>query len=311
MSHGSLIHQELFERLGRIGIAARQAVESALSGQHRSARRGLSVEFAGHRPYQSGDDLRHLDWSVLARSDRYDIRVFEEETRLRATLVLDASGSMAFASRDPSKWEVARQLTAALAFLMVRQDDAVGLAIVDTAVRTHVAAASTPAHLARLLTTLELAKPGGDTALGPVLESLALQLHRRGLVVVVTDGFDDPARLATALRLLRHRRQEVRIFLIQDAAECTLPVTGMIHFNSLEGEPSITVDADRVRPHYREAFRLHQRQLAEHCYELGIPLEIIPTEADLAWSLGRALNTSRSSQRSSPHRGQNSSFGPR
>jgi len=304
MSQGPLLQQELFERLGRIGIAARQAVESALAGQHRSVRWGLSVEFAGHRPYQSGDDLRHLDWSVLARSDRYDIRVFEEETRLRATLVLDASGSMAFASRDPSKWAVARQLVAALAFLMVRQDDAVGLAVVDTEVRTHLAAASTPAHLARLLTVLEQAEPGGDTALGPVLESLALQLHRRGLVVVVSDGFDDPARLVTALRLLRHRRQEVRVFLIQDAAEFTLPVTGMIHFNGLEGEPPITVDADRVRPHYRDAFRLHQRQLAESCHELGIPLEIIPTEADLAWSLGRALN--RSQQRSRP-----SGFGPR
>jgi len=289
MSLSRTVHEEILERLGRIGIAARQAVESALVGQHRSVRRGLSVEFAGHRPYQVGDDLRHLDWSVLARSDRYDVRVFEEETRLRATVVLDASGSMAYASADISKLDYARQLAAALAFLMIRQSDAVGLAVVDTVVREHLGAAATTAHLARLLDHLDGLAAGGETALGPVLESLAQRLHRRGLVLVLTDGFDEPQRLVQALRLLCHRRQEVRLFLIRDPAEATLPQTGTIAFAGLEGEGRLLLDADRVRPHYRERYMAHHRAVAEGCHALGIPVEVFTTGEDLALTLGRAL----------------------
>lgn len=289
MSLSRTVHEEILDRLGRIGIAARQAVESALVGQHRSIRRGLSVEFAGHRPYQVGDDLRHLDWSVLARSDRYDVRVFEEETRLRATVVLDASGSMAYASAGTSKLDYARQLAAALAFLMIRQSDAVGLAVVDTTVRDHLGAAATTAHLARLLDHLDTLPAGGETALGPVLEFLAQRLHRRGLVLLLTDGFDDPQRVIQALRLLRHRRQEVRLFLIRDPAEATLPHSGTVMFSGLEREGRLLVDADRIRPHYRECYAAHDRALAEGCHALGIPVEVFTTGEDLALALGRAL----------------------
>lgn len=129
------IQEEVLERLGRVGVTARHAVESILAGQHRSIRHGLSVEFAGHRPYQIGDDIRHLDWLVWARTDRYNIKVYEEETRLRATLVVDCSGSMAYGSTGIQKLDYARELAACLGFLMARQSDAVGLALVDDHVR--------------------------------------------------------------------------------------------------------------------------------------------------------------------------------
>lgn len=282
------VQEQVLARLGRVGVAARQAVESVLVGQHRSVRRGLSVEFAGHRPYQPGDDPRRLDWQVWARSDRLDVRLYEEETRLRATLVVDCSGSMGYGA-PLTKLDYARQLAAALGFLMVRQADAVGLALCDTAVREHLPPGSTMGHLLGLLERLEAAVPGGETALGEVLQGLAQRLSRRGVVVLISDGFDDPLRLLQALRLLRHRRQDVRLFLVSDPREEDLPFGGMVEFLGLEREPSLRLDADRVRGHYRAALARHRQLLAEGCHATGVALETCRTDEDLAMVLVRAL----------------------
>lgn len=293
MSLLSAAQEDVLQRLGRIGVAARQAVESVLVGQHRSVRRGLSVEFAGHRPYQGGDDLRRLDWAVYARSDRLDVRLYEEETRLRATLVVDCSGSMAYGAPGGTKLDYARRLAAALGFLMVRQADAVGLATCDTEVREHLPPGSTMGHLVAMLDRLEATVPGGETALGPVLERLAARLSRRGLVVLLTDGYDDPARLLLALRFLRHRRQEVRLFLIADPAEEAFPHGGVTEFIGLEREPRLLLDADRVRAYYRDAFAGHRRAIAEGCHAIDVRVESVRTDEDLAMVLVRALSVER------------------
>ena len=167
------VQQEVIERLGNLSITARQAVESVLSGQHRSVRRGLSVEFAGHREYQPGDDLRHLDWLVWARSDRYDVRQYEEETKLRATIILDASGSMAYGSAKVSKLAYARSLTAALGYLMIRQSDAVG-----TRYLRHRASRISPAGVhdgpfSQRARRIGEHPAGGETSLAPVLDEIA------------------------------------------------------------------------------------------------------------------------------------------
>ena len=278
-------------------MAARQAVEAALVGQHRSIHRGLSVEFAGHRPYQPGDDLRRLDWIVYARTDRYDIRLYEEETRLRATIVLDASGSMGFGSgvenhnqTGVSKLDYARWLAAALGFMMLRQSDAVGLAICDTEVRTHLPPASTMGHLLTLLEHLERREPGGETALSTVLEHLAARLKRRGLVVLITDAFDDAEKLLMALRLLQHRKQDVRIFQIIDPQEEQFGLSGMMEFIGMEDEPRLRLDADRVRAYYQQAVREHRNKLAEGCHAIGVQLETLRTNEDLALGLARVLS---------------------
>jgi uncharacterized protein (DUF58 family) len=291
------VQEEVLERLGRVGIAARQAVESILSGQHRSIYRGLSVEFAGHRPYQIGDDPRHLDWMVYARTDRYSVRVYEEETHLRATIVLDCSGSMGYESARVSKLDYGRILAAALGFLMVRQGDSVGLALVDDKVRELHPPHSTMGYLLSLLERLEKTKAGGDTSLSAVLEKLAERLKRRGLVVLITDAFDDPAGIIQSLKHLRHRKQDVRVFQILDPAECEFPFVGMKQFVGLEGEASISFDADRVRGHYRQCLEEHCRLLAEGCCESGIPLQICRTDEDLAISLVKALSGPLTSKR--------------
>ncbi|MBA3686347.1 MAG: DUF58 domain-containing protein, partial [Planctomycetes bacterium] len=287
------VQQQVIERLGRVGVAARQAVESVLVGQHRSLRRGLSVEFAGHRPYQPGDDLRRLDWTVYARSDRFDVRQYEEETRLRATLIVDCSGSMAYGSRGGTKLDYARQLAAALGFLMVRQADAVGLATCDTAVREHLPPAGTMAHLMNALDRLEATVAGGETSLGAVITELAGRISRRGLVVLISDCFDDPDRLLMALRLLRHRRQDVRVYQIVDPAEDEFPHQGVVEFIGLEHEPRLRLDADRVRAWYREAMVTHRRRLAEGCHAMQVQFETARTDEDLASVLVRSLTGQR------------------
>lgn len=280
------VHDEILGRLGRVSVAARQAVESLLSGQHRSLARGLSLEFAGHRPYQAGDDLRHLDWKVWARTDRLDIKVFEEETRLRATLVVDASGSMGYGN----KCEFSRRLAAALAVLMVGQGDAVGLAICDTAVRRHVPPGSTMPHLIRMLEELETMAPGGETSLAGVLEGLAGQLGRRGLVIILSDGFEDPERLGRALALLHHRRQDVRLYQIVDPDEEAFAFSGSYDFIGMEhSEGHLLLDADRVRRAYQDALAAHRTQLAAACHTAHAQFLACRSDEDLALLLVRAL----------------------
>ncbi len=288
----SLLHsvqQEVIERLGNLSVTARQAVESVLAGQHRSVRRGLSVEFAGHREYQPGDDLRHLDWLVYARSDRYDIRQYEEETKLRATIILDASGSMAYGSGKHSKLEYAQALTAALGFLMIRQSDAVGLVTCDNAVRGFIPPGSTMPHFLNVLGALEKTQPGKETSLAPVLNDIAARLTRRGLVVLVTDAFDDLDAFLRAIQYLRYRKQEVRLFQVLDPHERTFPFQGMVEFIGLENEPRLKLDGDRVRQYYQRVFGEHQKRLNSGCHACGVQLETCWTDEELSTVLIRAL----------------------
>jgi uncharacterized protein (DUF58 family) len=291
MSAVQAVQPEVLARLGNLSLTARQAVESILSGQHRSVHHGLSVEFADHREYQPGDDLRHLDWLVLARSDRYQIRRYEEETRLRATIALDSSGSMGYGPAGGTKMEFARSLAAALGYLMVRQNDSVGLATFDTEVREFLPPGSTMAHYLNLLDAMSRTKPGAETRLSPVLDALAGRLKRRGLVLLITDAFDDTEALVQSLKLLRYRKQEVRLFQILDPREVNFPFTGMIEFVGLENEPRLKFDSDRIRAHYRRQFEEHQSRLKSGCHACGVQLEVCQTNEDLFSVLGRALAT--------------------
>jgi uncharacterized protein (DUF58 family) len=284
------IQAEVLERLGRVGVAARQAVESVLIGQHRSLRHGLSVEFAGHRPYQPGDDLRHLDWLVYARTDRYNVRVYEEETHLRATLVVDCSGSMGYGAPGRTKLDYARILAGALGFLMLRQADAVGLALVDDQIRSLSPCRSTMGHLLVLLERLETVPAGGETSLARVLDELAERLHRRGLVILISDLFDDVDRMVPALQHLRYRKQDVRVFQVTAPDEETFPFQGMREFVGLEHEPRLKLDGDRVRHHYLGMLAEHRRRLAEACHDVNVPLTVCRTDEDLAMVLVRALS---------------------
>jgi uncharacterized protein (DUF58 family) len=283
------VEQEIIERLGHFSVTARQAVESILAGQHRSVRRGLSVEFAGHRQYQPGDDLRHLDWFVWARSDRYDVRQYEEETKLRATLILDVSGSMGYRSGKQTKLDYARALAAALGFLMVRQSDAVGLVTCDTVIRDFIPPGSTMPHLLNVIEALEKAKPGNETSLAPVIDEAASRIQRRGLVILLTDAFDDADALLKSVHYLRHRKQDVRLFQVLDPEEQTFPFKGMTEFVGLENEPRLKLDGDRIRTHYQRVFQDHQQKLKSGCHACGVQFETAFTSEELLTLLIRTL----------------------
>src|SRR5438874_7071555 len=190
-------------KYGGLTLVARSLVEGFLSGVHKSPYKGFSVEFAEHRQYYPGDEIRHIDWRVYGKTDRYYIKEYEEETNLRAHLLVDASGSMAYAGRHPSKFQYAQQVAASLAYLMLHQRDAVGLVTHDTQVRQMIPPKATSKHLLQVLSALERTQPGNETALAPLWDQVAAQATRRGMVIILSDCFEDVPRL---LRSLRHFR---------------------------------------------------------------------------------------------------------
>ena len=290
----ALIHhvqENILERLGRVGVTARQAVESILSGQHRGIRRGLSVEFAGHRPYQTGDDFRHLDWTVYARTDRLDVRIFEEETRLRATLIVDCSGSMDYTSHEIRKLDIARYIAAALGLLMAQQGDSVGLVTCDHEIRQHIPPLSSMSHLMNVLHVLEENRAGGETDLGPLLERMAERLHRRGLVIVISDCIDDAERLVKALHHMRYRKQDVRLIHVYDPEEALFTFSGAHCFSGFEREADIIADADRIRQYYRQQFQEHQQCISRLCHQSGILYHPCRTDYDIIHTLIELLSS--------------------
>ena len=186
------------DRFGRLELLARLVVEGVMSGLHKSPFKGFSVEFAEHRHYGPGDEIRHIDWRAFGKTDRYYVKEFEEETNLKAYLVVDTSGSMGYAGQTMSKFEYARQLAAALAYLMISQRDAVGLITFDSAIRSMIPALSAPSHFSVLCKSLSDARVGGETPLSGILHGLAERIRRRGLVIVMSDGFDKLDELTNA-----------------------------------------------------------------------------------------------------------------
>lgn len=252
-------------RFGRLELLARLVVEGVMTGLHRSPFKGFSVEFAEHRQYGPGDEIRHIDWRAFGKTDRYYVKEYEEETNLRAYLVVDTSGSMAYSGRCGPKLDHARTLAAALAYLMISQRDAVGLLTCDTSVRAMIPPRSAPGHLSVLCGALETAQAGGEASLADVLNTVAERIGRRGLVVILSDGFDDLGRLTTALRHLRHRKHEVLFLQVLAPEEEEFPFRLPARFRNLE-QPgqSQPVDPAALRALYLERFQAHCSGLKEN-----------------------------------------------
>ena len=242
--------------LAHLELVARGIVEGFLIGLHDSPKRGFSAEFAENRPYNRGDDLRHLDWKVYARTDRLFIKQFEEETNLRAYILLDVSKSMGWVSDEesyPTKLEYARLLAASLSLLLIQQGDATGLIAFDRVMRAHVVPRTTRRHWRRLLTEITHLEPDGETDAGTAIKDLAGRLQRRGLVVLISDLLVDQQTTRTALRYLRHRGHEVILFHIMDPGERELPAAGEAIFFDPETGEELGANSAALRKQYREA----------------------------------------------------------
>ena len=279
--------------LGGLEFVARQVVEGFIAGLHRSPHRGFSVEFAEHRMYQPGDDLRYIDWRMYGRSDRYYIKQFEEETNLRGYLLVDVSASMAWTSAPgtlPPKLWYAKQLAACLSLMLVRQGDAVGMMAFDAALRSHVAPRGGRRHWHELLRAVIPLEAAGTTDPGSALRDLAARLRRRGLVVLISDLLVDPETTRLALRFLRHRGHEVLVFHLLDPGERELPAMGEARFVDPETDEELPVSVADMRREYREAV---EHALAEWRRELApqsIDYVVVGTDEPLANALRAYLH---------------------
>lgn len=282
-----LAPQEL-AALGGLEFVARHVVEGFLVGLHRSPHRGFSVEFAEHRAYQPGDDLRYVDWRMYARSDRHYVKQFEEETNLRAYLLVDASASMAWSSSPgalPPKLWYAKQLSACLALLLLRQGDAVGLIGFDEKIRAHMGPRGGRRHWHDLLRALEPLEATGRTEAANALRDIAGRLPRRGLVVLCSDLLVDPESTRLALQFLRHRGHEVLVFHILDPGELELPGDRDARFVDPETGEELPVSVAHLRNEYREAVERAIEEWRRALVPLGIDYTLLETDQPLVHAL--------------------------
>lgn len=287
-----LLDPAVLARLDGLELKARMIVEGYVSGWHKSPYHGFSVEFAEHRDYVPGDDLRYVDWKVYGKSDRYYLKQYDEETNFACHLLVDTSESMSYRS-EPTAWTklaFAQHLAAALAYLVIRQQDAVGLATFDHAVGQVLRPASTPMHLSQLCALLDRAEPGGESAIGPILHELAERFKRRGLVIILSDFFDDPEAVQLGLKHFRHRRHDVLLLQIIDPAEQDFPFTEPTLFHGLERWPDQMTDPRALRSAYQSEFADFLRSLQGGARDLRMDYQLLRTDQPLEAALSLVLS---------------------
>ena len=276
-------------KLGRFNLVAKTVVEGMISGLHRSPYHGFSVEFAEHRKYVPGDPIRDVDWKALAKTDRYYVKLYEEETNLKAFILIDTSASMSYRSSEEalSKLDYACYLGASLAYLMVRQADSVGLVTFDQDIDLFMPAGSTPSHLNAMLEKLEEVKPGKRTDMASTFHNLAEHIKRRGLIIVISDLFDDPKEVMRGLSHFRQKRHEVLVFHVFDKAELDFPFRALADFVDMETNERIQVDPKYVREEYVRLVNEFVDQYRKDCSEMkieyvathtGVPYDTMLTE---------------------------------
>ena len=251
--------------LDSISMRAKMIVEGYIIGQHRSPYHGFSVEFADYRSYESGDEVRHIDWKLYGKTNRLYVKRYEEETNLRAHLILDTSKSMAYTSGGVSKLEYGSYLLAALSYLMISQQDAAGVVLFDESIRSFVPPKSTPSHLNTLLNVLDVKSPGVDTKIEPVLHEMAERIKKRGLVIIISDLFDEPNNIMNGLKHFRHSKQEVILFHILDRNELEFDFNTRTKFIDMESGEEITTDPWHVQNDYKNLIKGLQDYYKSEC----------------------------------------------
>jgi uncharacterized protein (DUF58 family) len=264
-------------RVGNMELVAKQVVEGFLTGRHRSPYHGFSVEYLDHRPYTPGDDLRTMDWKMLARSDKYYVKLFEDETNLRAHILLDCSKSMGFKSGEVDKLTYGCHLAAALTYLLIRQNDAVGLLLFDTAVRSYIPPAAHPSQFRRILDAMEDVEPEGETDVGTVLHEAAERTKRRGLIIVISDLIDDEQSIASGLQHFRHNNHEVIVFHTMDDAELNFPYDRQTRFQDIEGAGNVTANPKSLRGQYLSRIGGFLERIRGDCYDRNISYNLVNT----------------------------------
>ena len=273
-----LLNSETLSRLAGVKLRARAVVEGVLSGLHKSPHQGQSVEFAEHKEYAPGDELRHLDWKAFGKFDKYYVKRYEHETNLRAMMVVDGSASMGYRSGAMSKLEVATTLAGALSYLLVRQQDAAGLSVVTGQGYADLPARSAAGHLNIVLDALEHVEPKGTTDLFGAADHLAEMVSRRSLVVVFSDLFDDRPEALKRILQLRARKNDVAVFQIVDPAELSFPFDDPTLFLSMEDERKVEVNPREIKQSYLEEFSAFLERTRATCAEADVDYQLVRTD---------------------------------
>ncbi len=270
-----LLDPRAIARAEALGMNARFIVEGYMAGEHKSPYRGFAIEFAQHREYAPGDDVRHLDWKVQAKTERYYIKQYEQETNFVAHLLLDGSESMKYGSGEISKFEYGKMMAACLAYLILHQRDAVALGIFDEEVQEYLPRSDNRDNLFRIMDRLAGFEPLRGTRLAPVLHGMAGQIKRKGIVIVISDFFDDEEELLQSVQHLRFKGHEVIMMQVLDPCEIDFPFTGNVEFEGLEDLPIIRTRPSQIKKSYHREFEKFRERLRSdverhQCHFVGV-----------------------------------------
>ena len=294
MNSESFLKPEHLAPVRQLNLHARLIVEGMIAGLHRSPYHGFSAEFSEYRPYQAGESARVIDWRKYAKTDRSYVRLYEDETNLYAHLFIDKSASMGFASGGRmSKFEYARTLAASIAWILVRQRDAVALAAFDEQVSTYLPPRSTNVQLKNIIAALDGIEPGARTRCGASIDRLAHGIRRRGLTVLLSDLFDDPFEIVKGLRHLRFKRQDVLLLWIRDPGECLFTDRNSYELHDMETGQTLLLDGNTASRYLRSGIERHHGIIERACREQGVDFSIIETGEPFVHALIRVLQTRR------------------
>ncbi len=280
---------KVLAKLKNLYLRARVVVDGVMVGIHPSRAKGLSSEFEEHREYSPGDDVRHIDWKAYGKFDRYSIKEYRETTNLKAYILLDASSSMSYASDGWSKFEYGSTLTASLAYLMLKQQDAVGLITFSNRIEKMVPPMATPGHLFAILKELEDRIPRGETSSGPVLQELAGSLKRRGIIILISDLLDKPEEVMRGLKQLRSKGNDVMVFHLLDSDELEFPFEQPTLFIDLEEDTKLLTDPQAVRSAYLQSMNSLIEGYRQSCASYLIDYSLFNTSVGLDRALVRYL----------------------
>ena len=289
MPSGHILTPDIISRLNNLSLKARFVVEGFIVGLHKSPYHGFSVEFSEHRAYGAGDEIRHVDWKLWGKTDRFFIKQFEEETNLKSYLLVDQSLSMIYKSKNMTKLEYAQILAASLGYLMLKQQDAVGLTLFDDRIRVNIPARSKRSHLNIILSQMQNIIAGPETTIAPVLHKTAEAIKKRGLIILISDLFDDPDKVLSGLQHFRYKGHEVIVFHVLDPQELTLDFTQRTRFRDMESGEEIVTDPWHIQSDYQKSMEQFCDYIKSNCRQKNIDYVQLSTDLPLDMALSEYL----------------------
>ena len=289
MPSGHILTPDIISRLNNLSLKARFVVEGFIVGLHKSPYHGFSVEFSEHRAYGAGDEIRHVDWKLWGKTDRFFIKQFEEETNLKSYLLVDQSLSMTYKSKNMTKLEYAQILAASLGYLMLKQQDAVGLTLFDDCIRVNIPARSKRSHLNIILSQMQNIIAGPETTIAPVLHKTAEAIKKRGLIILISDLFDDPDKVLSGLQHFRYKGHEVIVFHVLDPQELTLDFTQRTRFRDMESGEEIVTDPWHIQSDYQKSMGQFCDYIKSNCRQKNIDYVQLSTDLPLDMALSEYL----------------------